>query len=144
MNRTGKMEKMNTVEKKDTLGNVFLLLATINRKNGQQMLNAIQYEELEEEYFLIVPRGFSADWLRNIHANPWVDVQVKGRKFHALAEPVIDPGRIADFLEKRLAENSQPVLDRVRAHGLPSKPSRAQLEALSGTLTLIALHPSTP
>jgi hypothetical protein len=133
---------MNTDEKKDTLGNVFLLLATINRKNGLQVLNAIQYEEINGEFFLTVPRGFSADWLRNIHANPWVDIQVKNRKLHALAEPVIDPVRIADFLENRLAEHSQPVLDMVRAHGLPSKPSRAQLEALSGTLTVINLHPS--
>ncbi len=129
-------------EKKDTLGNVVLMLTTIDRINHKPVVNVVQYEEIKGKYYLTTSRHSPAEWIRNIHINPWVDAQVKGKKVHALTEPVIDTPRIADFLEGQLVRNSPPTLALLRSHGLPKKPSRAQLEALAGRLSLFVLHPA--
>lgn len=129
-------------EKKGNLGNVVLVLTTTDGVKGKPVVSVVQYEELKGEYYITVLRGSSTEWIRNIHANPWVDVQVKGKKIHALAEPVIDSPRIANFIEAQLSRNSQPALNLLRSHGLPKKPTKAQLLALSGRLTLYVLHPT--
>ena len=76
----------------------------------------------------------------NILASPWVDAQVKGKKYHALAEPVTDNTRIADFFQNCLSNRSPKVVDLVKTHGLPSRSSRGQLEALASTQLVIFLH----
>jgi hypothetical protein len=129
-------------EKKENLGNVVLMLTTVDRANRKPVVSVVQYEEVKGEYYLTAPRSSPAEWIRNIHTNPWVDAQVKGKKVHALMEPVIDTPRIADFLEAQLARNSPPTQALLRSHGLPKKPSRAQLEALAGRLSLFVLHPA--
>ena len=130
---------MNNADKKDNLANL-LLLTTMGRKTGEPLISAVQYEEFRGEHCISIPRGSKADWYRNILANPWVDAQVKGKKYRALAEPVTEAARIADFLGQGLAEQSSVVASLVRTHGLPSKPTRAQLGALASNLVVIFLH----
>ena len=86
-------------------------------------------------------RGTQADWFRNILANPHVRVQIKTREFAAVAEPVTDPGRIADFLELRLRRHPRMLGMILRSEGLPSNPSRLQLEDYACRLALVILHP---
>jgi deazaflavin-dependent oxidoreductase (nitroreductase family) len=133
---------MKSPQKNENLGNILLLLTTTDRKTRKPFVSAVQYEEFKGEHCINVPRGTAADWYRNILANPWVDAQVKRRKYHALAEPVTDASRIADFLGQSLARHSSAVASMIRSHGLPNKPTRAQLEALSTTLVLVILHPA--
>jgi hypothetical protein len=128
-------------DKKENLGNVVLMLTTIDRVSHQPVVNLVQYEEIKGEYYITAPRNSSAEWIRNIHANPWVDVRSRGREIHGLMEPVMDSARIADFLESRLSQNSKLIQDLTRSHGLPRKPSRIQLEAFAGRITLFVLHP---
>ena len=129
-------------EKQENLGNVVLMLTTIDRSSRKPVVNLVQYEEIKGEYFIIAPRNSSAKWILNIHSFPWVDVQVKGKKTRALTEPVFDSPRIASHLENQLACHSSIVSGLIRDHGLPRKPTRAQLEALAGRITLFVLHPS--
>jgi deazaflavin-dependent oxidoreductase (nitroreductase family) len=133
---------MKPTDKNDNLGNILLLLTTTGRKTRQPLVSALQYEEFKGEHCITIPRGSNADWFRNILADPWVDAQVKRRKYHALAEPATDAVRIADFLEYSLAKPSSAVVSMARTHGLPPKPSRAQIEALSATLVVVFLHPT--
>jgi hypothetical protein len=128
-------------DKKDNLGNVVLMLTTMDRHSRKPVVNVVQYEEIKGEFYLTAPRSSSAEWIRNIHANPWVDAQVKGKKVHGLMEPVMDSPRIANFLDNQLSRNSQLIQDLIRNHGLPCKPSRVQLEALAGRMALFVLHP---
>ena len=128
-------------EKKENLGNVVLMLTTVGRTSRKPMVNLVQYQEIKGEYFIIAPRNSPAEWIRNVNSFPWVDVQVKGKKFRAVTEPVFEPNRIANHLESQLAGHSSIVEDLIRDHGLPRKPSRVQLEALSGRITLFVLHP---
>ena len=83
-------------------GSTVLLLTTTGRRSSLPRLTPLQYEQENRVYYVGSARGASADWFRNIQANPQVEVQVRRQRFRGMAEPVTDPVRIADFLELRL------------------------------------------
>ena len=102
----------------------------------------MQYEEIDGAYYLGAARGLQADWVRNIQANPKVDVQVKARHFQGIAEVVTNPGQIADFLEVRLKRHPRMIgLMMERVHHLSKRPTRAQLEELAKTEALVIIRP---
>ena len=129
-------------EKKGNLGSVVLMLTTTDRTTRAPVVNLVQYEEIKGEFYITAPRNSPAEWIRNIHANPWVDAQARGKKVYGLVEPVMDSPRIADFLKSQLSRNSILVQDLIRTHGLPRKPSHSQFLALAGRITLFVLHPT--
>jgi deazaflavin-dependent oxidoreductase (nitroreductase family) len=124
------------------IGPIILLLTTTGRKSGQPRVTPLQYEEIDGRYYLGAARGLKADWVRNIQADPHVRVQVKRRRFDGRAELISSPAAIADFLETRLERHPRMMgLMMSRAHGLPSRPSRQQLEELAKGLVVIAIRP---
>ncbi len=74
-------------------------------------------------------------------ANPQVEVRVKRKRFKGNAETTTDPSRIADFLEYRLAQHPRMVGAMMKASGLPSKPSRTQLEEYALNRALVIIRP---
>ena len=63
------------------------------------------------------------------------------REFDAVAEPITDPGRIADFLEMRLRRHT--IMVRLIIHlfdGLPLQFQRTDLEKISRQKALVVLH----
>lgn len=124
------------------IGRIILLLTTTGRKSGQKRVTPLQYEQIEDNYYLGSARGTKADWYRNLAADARVEVRVKNRHFMAVAEPVTDPGRIADFLELRLQRHPAMMgLLMKKAHGLPKRPSRDQLLDLAASEALVIIHP---
>jgi deazaflavin-dependent oxidoreductase (nitroreductase family) len=117
-----------------------LLLITTGRKSGLLRETRLQYEEEEGTIYVAAARGQDADWFRNICAHPRVQVQIKGKRQCGLAEPITDPGRIADFLELRLKRHPQMVRAMLLAHGLVARPDRAHLEQLASKLALVAIR----
>lgn len=118
-----------------------LLLTTTGRKSGLPRLTPLQYEQVEDDYFIASARGTQADWFKNILVDPKVHVQIKGQEFDALAEPVTDPGRIADFIEMRLQRH--PLMIRLIMHlfdGLPLRYSRADLEEFCEEKAMVILR----
>jgi deazaflavin-dependent oxidoreductase (nitroreductase family) len=111
------------------LGRLVLLLTTKGRKSGIPRVTPLQYEELGGLFYLGSALGQSADWFRNIMADPRVEVRVKDRRFACLAQPVTDPQQIADFLELRLKRHPRMIAAMLKSEGLPAHPSRAQLES---------------
>ncbi len=108
---------------------IVLLLTTIGRKSGQPRVTPLQFEEVDGDYYIASARGQEADWFKNIQANPNVHVQAREREFDAIAEPVTDPKRIADFIELRLKRH--PVMIRLIMwlfDGLPLRFTHADLE----------------
>jgi len=84
-----------------------------------------------------------ADWVCNIQKESQVDVHVGRKHFHGTAEVISDPSRFADFLEVRLKRHPRMVgLMMEKAHGLPKRPSREQLESLATTEALVIVHPN--
>ena len=120
-----------------------LLLTTIGRKSGLPRTTPLQFEEIDGKTYIASARGKDADWFKNILANPNVHVQVRTRQFDAVAEPVTDPARIADFLQLRLQRH--PIMVRLIMHlfdGLPLRFSRADLERISNGKALLILNPT--
>jgi deazaflavin-dependent oxidoreductase (nitroreductase family) len=121
---------------------VVLLLTTLGRKSGLPRVTPLQYEEVNGCYYIASARGVEADWYKNVLANPSVHVQVREREFDAMAEPVTDPARIADFIELRL--RCHPFMIRLIMtlfDGLPWRFSRADLEQFCAKKAMVVLHP---
>lgn len=124
------------------VGKVVLLLTTTGRKSGQPRVTPLQYEEINGEYCLGAARGLQADWVRNLQANPQVEVRVGAKRFHGQAEVVTDPARIADFIEIRLQRHPFMIgLIMQKAHGLSRHPSRIELEQMAASEALVIIHP---
>ena len=124
------------------IGKFILVLAHTGRKSGIRYLTPIQYEKIDEAYYVGAGRGPKADWFRNILADPHVHVQVARFAFDCLAEPVTDPDRVADFLEYRCKRHPLMIgLIMKFAHKLPMHPSRAQFLELSKSTPLVILRP---
>lgn len=124
------------------VGKLILLLTTTGHKSGLKRVTPLQYEMIGDDYYVGAARGVKADWVRNLRANPIVDVHVGAKHFCANAEVVDDPRRFADFLELRLERHPRMVgFIMQKAHGLSSHPTRQQLEELARTEALVILHP---
>ncbi len=124
------------------VGWLILLLRHTGRKSGKEYATPMQYEKIGADYYVGSARGSQADWFRNVQANPHVTVSVGRRKFKALAEPVTDPARVADFLAYRLKHRPLMIgLMMKFAHHLPMRPSRAQLLELGKTSAVVIFHP---
>jgi deazaflavin-dependent oxidoreductase (nitroreductase family) len=123
------------------IGRYVFLLTTTGRKSGLPRVTPLQYEERDEAIVAAAMHGTGADWVRNILADPCVEVEVKNRRFPGQAEVVTDRGRVADFLAYRLRQHSRMIGSMLRAEGLPAQPSREQLEDYAAGLALVIIHP---
>ena len=120
-----------------------LLLTTIGRKSDLPRQTPLQYEQVDNDYYIASARGRDADWFKNICANPKVHIRIREREFDATAEAVTDPARIADFIELRLKRH--PVMIRlimVLFEGLPLRFNRADLEKFCQEKAMVILRKS--
>ncbi len=125
------------------IGGLILLLTTTGRKSGLQRVTPLQYEKIGADYYVGAARGLKADWVRNLQIDPHVEVCVGAKRLQATAEVVTDPARFADFLEVRLQRHPLMIgLIMQKAHGLPRRPSRAQLEELAKSEAFVILRPN--
>jgi deazaflavin-dependent oxidoreductase (nitroreductase family) len=77
----------------DWNGTTILLLSTVGRKSGRDYIHPLIYRDYANDsggvdYLVVASKGGSnvaPDWYLNLQANPEVDVQIKGEKFHAHA-----------------------------------------------------------
>jgi deazaflavin-dependent oxidoreductase (nitroreductase family) len=123
------------------VGRLILLFTTTGRKTGLRRVTALQYEEVDGAYLLGSSRGLRADWVRNLIANPEVEVRVRSRHFHGRAEVVSDPKRTADFLSLRLKRHPRIIGKIFEMDGLPPTPSREQLVNYAARLALVIVRP---
>lgn len=125
------------------IGGFIVLLTTMGRKSGKKRVTPLQYEKIGKDYYLGAARGLNADWVRNIQSNPHVDLRVGAKHVQGTAEIVTDPSRFADFLEVRLERHPRMIgLIMEKAHGLPKRPGREQLEALAKNEAFVIVHPN--
>ena len=125
-------------------GRLVLLLTTTGRKSGLPRVTPLQYEEIDGAFLVGSARGDQADWFRNIVADPRVAVRVRSRSFSGIAEPVTDPGRVADFIEYRLRRHPKMVGAIMRREGLPQDPSRADLERYAAGRAVVIVRETEP
>ena len=106
-------------------------------------MTPLQYEMIGSDYYLGAARGIKADWVRNIQSNPQVEVRVGAKCIPGTAEVINDPSKFADFMEVRLERHPRMIgLIMQKAHGLPKRPSREQLEDLAKGEAFVIVHPT--
>ncbi len=126
------------------IGRIILLLTTTGRSSGMKRVTPLQYEMIGADYYLGSARGMCSDWVRNIQANPQVELRVGVKHFYGTAEVISDPSRFADFMEVRLQRHPRMIgFIMQKAHGLPRRPSREQLEDLAKNEAFVIVHPTT-
>lgn len=124
------------------IGRVILLLTTTGRKSGKPRVTPLQYEVIDGDLYVGAARGLKSDWVRNIQVNPCVEIRAGTTRFQGRAEVITDTSRFADFLEVRLERHPRMIgLIMEKAHGLPRRPSRAQLEELGKSEVFVIIHP---
>ena len=124
------------------IGRIILLLTTTGRRSGKKRVTPLQYEMIGNDFYLGSARGTKSDWVRNIQLNPQVEVRVGAKYFHGTAEVITDPSKFADFMEVRLERHPFMIgLIMEKAHGLPRRPSREQLEGLAKEEVFVIVHP---
>ncbi len=123
------------------VGRFVLLLTTTGRKSGLRRVTPLVYERRGQTIFVASARGASADWLRNIQANPRVDVRMGARQFKGLAEVCNDPEEIADYLQRQYERNPRAFGLILRAEGLSNPPSREDLLQFGPKRPMVIIHP---
>lgn len=121
------------------IGRVVLLLTTTGRKTGKRRVTPLQYEQVDGMIYVAAARGAKTDWYRNLLANPQVELRLGARCLTGTAEPITQPGQVADFLELRLQRHPRMVGAILRLEGLPAHPSRGQLEAYAASRVVVAI-----
>lgn len=121
------------------IGRMVLLLTTTGRKSGLPRVTPLQYECLEGVYHVASVFGTRADWVRNLQADPRVQVQVGNRHFSGTAEVITDPGQIADFIQYRRDKHPRLIGAIMRLDGLAANPSREALLDYARSLALVKI-----
>ena len=69
-------------------GTTILLLFTKGRKSGEERSHALIFRPFGDAYTVVASKGGSDQppaWFLNLQADPDVEVQIKGERFHATA-----------------------------------------------------------
>ena len=125
------------------IGRLVLLLTTTGRVSGKPRVTPLQYELVGDTILVGAARGLKSDWVRNLLANPQVHVRVKSQRFTARAEVIHNTEEIADFLEVRLERRPGMMAAMLKADGISSQPSRAQLLGYAAKIVVVKLHPNS-
>ena len=123
------------------IGRVVLLLTTTGRKSGLARVTPLQYEIINGAYYIGAALGLSSDWVRNLIAEPKVQVRVKNQRFSGKAEVITDLSEIVDFLEYRMAQHPRMIGMIMRLDGLGANPNREDLEEYANNLAVIRIIP---
>jgi deazaflavin-dependent oxidoreductase (nitroreductase family) len=122
-------------------GRFVLLLTTNGRKSGRARITPLMFQEREGVYYVASARGASADWLRNLQADPRVEVQLGSHRFRGHATLIRDPQQAVAYLRGQLQRRPRAFGAILRAEGLPIHPSDDQLEQLALQRPLVAIRP---
>jgi deazaflavin-dependent oxidoreductase (nitroreductase family) len=85
----------------------WIVVTTRGRRSGRPrtvMLDVVGRDPATDTYYVQPANGRRADWVRNVRADPVVDVEVRGRRFRARAADVTGP------------EGAEVVLRFIRGH----------------------------
>ncbi len=123
------------------VGKRILLLTTTGRKTGRQHTIGLQYEFIDDKYYVAAADGIRADWYRNLLQEPRVDLQVGRRIFQAIAIAENDPVKMVDFLEYRLRKHPLMIRAILKMDGFKGKIDRSALTRYAEKTRLVILTP---
>jgi len=87
-------------------GDFILLLTTTGRKSGKLRQTPLEYRREPGTGDMIITAGWggNTDWVRNLQANPRVQVQAGWHKFAAIAEPLSE-AEVAAWISEAMRVN---------------------------------------
>jgi len=124
------------------VGRMILLLTTRGRKTGSLHTVAVQYEKMDGKYYIGAAGGLKSDWLRNLQADPIVELEVGSKKFSARAETLLDTEKITQFLEYRLKRHPLMIRLILKMDGVSFFPTRQELFDYSKNLAVAVITPN--
>ncbi len=133
----------------EQLGRSTLLLTTRGRKTGRRRTTPLNYLAEGDVTYVLSGSGPGSDWLRNLQADPLVQVRVGRRRFDALAEPIVDPAEhrrvLSQWAERSLRTGPPPAVQSfLRQLGFDySAAVRRHLEE-NPPPPIVALRPTPP
>jgi len=113
-------------------GNDFVYVTTRGRVTGQPHEIEIWYGRRHDTIYLLAGGGGDADWVRNVQADPVVDLRVEEEKHRGTARIVTDPDEdvIARMLVfEKYRHRSGDSLDDWRERALPVAIDLVTIEA---------------
>ncbi|MDF1499904.1 MAG: nitroreductase/quinone reductase family protein [Anaerolineales bacterium] len=122
------------------LGRKVMLLTTTGRKTGIPRTTPLQYERYRGAYYVGSMRGASADWYKNLVADPNVSLQIGRKTIRGRAEPIEEPEKVFEFIRYRLDKNPVMIGAILRFDGLSSAPDENELRDYARGLTLAAIR----
>jgi len=123
------------------IGRFVLLLTSTGRKTGRPHTIPLQYEAIQGQFCIASVKGLQADWVRNIQANPMVELRVKHQHIPGQAEVIVAVDQIADFIAYRIAKHPLMIKTIMRLDGLPMAMTRQELEEYARGLALVRVDP---
>ena len=127
------------------LGNRALKLThtgRISRQPRQVVLEVVKFEPASDTYYIAAAWGEKSDWVKNIKANPKVQVQVGSREINMLAEQLTpDQGEliILDYAQR----HPTAMTSLARYMGYQLDGSEADFRELGSRLLMYSLTPLT-
>lgn len=125
------------------MGNRMLKMTHTGRISGeprQVVLEVVKHDPASDTYYIAAAWGDRSDWVKNIRANPQVQVQVGRRKFAMLAEQLTpEQGEltILDYSQR----HSTAMLNLAKYMGYQLDGSEADFRELGRMLLLFSLTP---
>lgn len=128
-------------------GNRMLYLVTRGRRTGQPretVLEATRHNSLAGLVVVISGWGDRADWFRNLQKGPAVEIRIGGRRIPSPPHRILDADQIALLLEQYARDRPWAWRSFASSMGLPSRPTRVQLDAAASRLRAVAFGLPTP
>jgi deazaflavin-dependent oxidoreductase (nitroreductase family) len=126
------------------MGGRFLMLTHTGRKSGlerQAVIEVVGYDEQSGAYFVASGWGEKSDWYKNIQKAPQVKVQVRSRRFEAIAKTLSvheAEARLWGYAQ-RYPSAFRELTGLMLAERLPATPENAR--KLAESIPVVELRP---
>jgi deazaflavin-dependent oxidoreductase (nitroreductase family) len=116
------------------------LITTTGAKSGQPRPTPVNYVIVDDAAWLLAGFGEGTQWLRNLRADPWVQLQRPGRDpITTHAEEVTDPGVRARVIPRLLRSTG---VAGVTIGTIPQRATDEELVARAAAMPLVRLTPA--
>jgi len=75
-------------------------ITVTGRKSGRSISTPVWFVHEGGNLYLLPVKGSDSDWYKNVTAKPEMQISAKGRKITVKANPLSDPGKVKEVVEK--------------------------------------------
>ncbi len=125
------------------MGKRFLKITHTGRKSGKPrhvILEVVKFEPSKETYYIAAAWGEKSDWVKNIRANPQVQVQIGQQKMTMLAEQ-LNPEQGEAIILDYAHRHPTAMINLARFMGYQLDGSETDFRELGRLLLMFALMP---